>query len=76
MTNKDLEFIPEHYNRKLWNYGKMLQLYTSNINIFVNMEECKLIDSEETIFIQVKKRKETITLQLDKANTNIHILTF
>jgi hypothetical protein len=40
------------------------------------MEECKLIDSEETIFIQVKKRKETITLQLDKANTNIHILTF
>jgi len=76
MTTKDLEFIPEQYNCKLWNFGKMLQLYTSNINIFVNMQECKLIDSEETIFIQVKKRKETITLQLNKEITNIQLLTF
>jgi hypothetical protein len=76
MINRDLDYIPKQYNCKLWNYGKMLQLYTNTFNVFINMKECTLINEDEQITIKVKKRKETITLQLDKENTNIQILTF
>jgi hypothetical protein len=78
LTKKDLEKIPEMYDKHLWSFGAILNIKLNDISIYLVMAECTLEEDQYQITLTAQREKtiNPISISFDKQKPHITILTF